>query len=428
MLATGDFLHPTLAGEPHLTKPPGAYWIIAAGLALFGRNEFGARFFGAVALVVSAWCVRAIGARLFGAASGSRAGWIFLSMLLPVAAGNTVSTDIYLTALGLGAIAFLVRSWTADRPGAWLAGSWALLGGAFLVKGPPAVLPFAGVVAGWLLGGRRLSPGRRWISVPGALLFVVIALGWFAWMVAEDPSRADSWWRGEVVDRVLTDTHNRSKAIWFYPAVLVAGTLPWTWLAAKGLARSWASPQGRLALGWFALPVLVFLLSVSKMWFYMVPVAAPLALFAAQACSRREEPLPARAPFFAAWLVLVAAVRTSVAFVEDDRDMRRLRREVAAVDPRGELPVALISGRDSWGLLFEFDGDLRLLEDPVEVRRKHPHATVAEEVARLRARGQDWIAVVEEDDGERALRREAGAAAEEVRRFESWRVYRVRAR
>ena len=43
----GNWLIPRLNYQPHLTKPPLTDWLVALGLAIFGENEFGARFFNA---------------------------------------------------------------------------------------------------------------------------------------------------------------------------------------------------------------------------------------------------------------------------------------------------------------------------------------------------------------------------------------------
>ncbi|HEY5996434.1 MAG TPA: phospholipid carrier-dependent glycosyltransferase, partial [Candidatus Deferrimicrobiaceae bacterium] len=47
MLATGDFVTPRLNGVVYIEKPPLYYWGCAASQAVFGQDEFGARFFGA---------------------------------------------------------------------------------------------------------------------------------------------------------------------------------------------------------------------------------------------------------------------------------------------------------------------------------------------------------------------------------------------
>ena len=52
MLASGDWLLPTLDGEhPHLTKPPMTYWALASSFGLLGTNEWAARLPGALAFV-----------------------------------------------------------------------------------------------------------------------------------------------------------------------------------------------------------------------------------------------------------------------------------------------------------------------------------------------------------------------------------------
>ncbi len=435
MIASGDWLHPTLEGRLHLTKPPGAYWLVAAGLELFGRNEFGARFFLGLAFVASALLVRRIGEDLCGREVGSRAGWIFLTMLLPCASGNTVSTDMFLLAFVLAAIACLFRAWTSAHAAAWIAASGAALGLAFFVKGPPSLLPFGAVVIGWTIVARSgaFASARRATTssiVAGAVLgvvaFAVLGLWWFVWMVAEDPERLDYWLESEVADRVFTNVHSRDKAFWFYFAVIVAGTLPWTWLGVRGARAAWKDAPGRVVLVWLALPFAFFQFTTSKMWFYLLPLTAPAALLAAMGSSRRESLLPAPARLLAAWMLVVVALRTGFAFFPDDRNTKQLRDLIASVEPTGKLPVALLSGANMWGLQFQFDGRLRYLTDPVTVTTGHAAASLDEEFAIRRAAGEDWIVVVDPGRGERAMKRVAGDGAERLFASDDWVIYRVR--
>ena len=43
MLASGDYLTPTLNQVLYFEKPPLYYWFTAVSFAVFGQNEFGAR-------------------------------------------------------------------------------------------------------------------------------------------------------------------------------------------------------------------------------------------------------------------------------------------------------------------------------------------------------------------------------------------------
>uniref|UniRef100_UPI00235297DB ArnT family glycosyltransferase n=1 Tax=Flexistipes sinusarabici TaxID=2352 RepID=UPI00235297DB len=53
MMVTGNYLEPQFEGVRHFHKPPFAYWMMAAGMKIFGMNGFGVRFFGVVAAVFS---------------------------------------------------------------------------------------------------------------------------------------------------------------------------------------------------------------------------------------------------------------------------------------------------------------------------------------------------------------------------------------
>ncbi len=66
MLAARDPLLPRLDGRPHLTKPPGTYLAVAAGLGTLGINPWGARAAGACAFLAWLLAARALGRTLAG--------------------------------------------------------------------------------------------------------------------------------------------------------------------------------------------------------------------------------------------------------------------------------------------------------------------------------------------------------------------------
>ena len=56
MLLTGDFLHPTLNGEPYFDKPLLGYWLIAlAARVTGGLNEWAVNLPSAVAGLLALW-------------------------------------------------------------------------------------------------------------------------------------------------------------------------------------------------------------------------------------------------------------------------------------------------------------------------------------------------------------------------------------
>lgn len=430
IVATGDWLHLTLHGRPHLTKPPGAYWAIAAGLELFGRNEFGARFFLGVAFAASALFVRLIGADLFDEAAGSRVGWIYLTMLFPVLGGSALTTDTFFTATQLGAFACVVRSWRSGRPGPWLAAAGAAFGLAFFVKGPPLLLTFAGFAAGWAWGARRVFQKSKVMSWAGAALFVALAFWWFAYMVIEDPSRADYWLKHEVVGRAFTTEHNRNNPWWIYLPVLVVGLFPWTLHALRGARSLWGDDRLVLVAAWVLVPLAGFCFFRSRLPLYVLPLAAPLALAAAFGARSPAGPLPARAGALAAWCVVLVAGRVAAAWAPSalgvdsiaKLDCGSIAKAVRAADPEGRLPVALLCGNAMYGLPFYFDGRITLLDDP-RVKREDRDQSLAEYAERHR--GDEWIAVVRAGGPERVARKALGPSLEPCPAPKGWLVFRV---
>ncbi|HEY4651774.1 MAG TPA: phospholipid carrier-dependent glycosyltransferase, partial [Pontibacter sp.] len=61
MLASGDWLHPRLLGILHYHKPPVTYMISSAGMAVFGINSFGVRFFLQISLLIQGVLVYRLG-------------------------------------------------------------------------------------------------------------------------------------------------------------------------------------------------------------------------------------------------------------------------------------------------------------------------------------------------------------------------------
>jgi 4-amino-4-deoxy-L-arabinose transferase-like glycosyltransferase len=64
MLATGDYLRPQIDFKPFHEKPPLFMWMQAAGMSLFGVNEFAARVPNAICGVITLLVLFRIGSRL----------------------------------------------------------------------------------------------------------------------------------------------------------------------------------------------------------------------------------------------------------------------------------------------------------------------------------------------------------------------------
>ncbi|HEY2954204.1 MAG TPA: glycosyltransferase family 39 protein [Candidatus Eisenbacteria bacterium] len=276
MRASGDWLVPRLDGIPHFHKPPLAYWITAAGFALCGTNEWGARLPVALASLLTLGFT-AMAARRTFAPLGVRPGlaaWVLGTTALSLAVGRALASDPFLAAT--------VAGFWALAPSPW---ATALLGLGFLDKGPVVLVPtvLAVLVVAALSRDRaplaRLGPARGW------WLFAAIALPWYLIAAASTPGLLRYFLTDQIWARYATTEHQRGGPPWYFVAVLIAGALPWTPALAAGIARTVrdrAALESRLLLAWLLVPLAFFSFSGSKLPAYLLPVFPAVALLAAR--------------------------------------------------------------------------------------------------------------------------------------------------
>ena len=289
MVESGDWLVPRLNGIEHFQKPPVIYWATAICLKLFGINEWAARLPSALAaagtLLLTAW----IGRRLGGPRIGLAAAGVLLACLEFFVLARSITPDMMMTFWIVAAIACFVRRATGGS-GWFEFGFFTAMGLGFLTKGPMAlVVPiFAGL--GWNFGRRRAGLAKtklRWF--PGMVFTTAIAMSWFAAMALRDPALYDYFVKYELVQRFASKTHGRSQPLLFFVPVLIAGIMPWLFVALTALLNwlglrnaGWRiSPTGWLLVGWTVPPLIILSLSGSKLFTYILPLIPALALWLA---------------------------------------------------------------------------------------------------------------------------------------------------
>ncbi len=291
MLADGDWLVPHLEGRPHLTKPPLTYWGAAAGMKLLGQNAWGARLVVAAAFFGTILCTAALARRWGLSTAQSRAsGLVFGSALLPFTGGHILTTDMLLTfwvTLGVLAAWQVWRGPGTPRPWRWC--FWLAFGLAFFTKGPPGLIPLLALGIFSALKSHR-PPRARLGSAAGLVAMLVIALWWYLLLSARDYLATGSWGVlrhftvGEMYGRFFTDEFKRSNSFMIYVYALSLGIAPWFFLWPGLIRRAWrtgwrgADDPWRFAILWLAVPYVIFTLSRSRMYLYVMPLFVPLAI------------------------------------------------------------------------------------------------------------------------------------------------------
>ncbi|MDA3913722.1 glycosyltransferase family 39 protein [Oleiagrimonas sp.] len=331
MLDSGNYLMPAFSPDRiNITKPPMTTWVIAGSMDLFGRNAWAVRAPYALAFVLTGLLLFAMGGRLV-----PDAPWlpslIYACSLVPFMGANVVSTDVLLTLFeALAALGF-VRSHfgprtATGRNGLWL--MWLGFGLAFLTKGPPGLLPLLGMAPfvlrrdGWPGLGRLFTP-------TGLLLFLVAGFSWYAIVVMRTPGLLHYYLHYEVYDRLFTGAQGRHSQ-WYgwivvYLPVLSLGTLPWWPAMGRGIRKAvhaacWRQWWGQATaplflLLWFAIPLVVFCLSRSRLPMYLLPLFLPLSLMLALDLRSRVDLTRNRQRLaLAAWILVLLTLKAVAAY------------------------------------------------------------------------------------------------------------------
>ena len=317
MHRTGQWLVPTLQGEPRVQKPPLTAWLTAAAVRAvsfrFMSNPdaeiraIGERFLawdvrwpallGACGMLVA---VYALGTLLHDWRLGLVAALVCGSSLMFLRQARLSTTDMQLALWVSVTNALLAWAVLRNRwwPGCVLGG--AALGLALMSKGPVAlvqtIVPVLAFVAWDRFGTLRaradataLQHGQRAARriVPAILigLLVMLTIG-FAWYVlmlvrADDPAALVQRWRSEVTREGATDIEADP---WYNYALIVPFMFPWVVFLIAGLAISLIAllkrQPSRLLMALFLLLVPLVIMSFFKdrKDRYALPMAGPAAV------------------------------------------------------------------------------------------------------------------------------------------------------
>lgn len=287
MLARGDWLVPTLQGEPYLDKPPLVYWLIMLSYRAFGTHDWAARLVPAVAVHATILATYLFGCRALGERPARLAALLLSAAPVFVGMSRLLLLDGVLTLCVTVAIfaAFEAVRGERLRWGWWLLAA-AACGLGLLAKGPVAeVLLIVPLWAYRRLTGRGAAAGwAGWLAFVG--LALALALPWYVALSLRLPEFVSYFFWDHNLGRFFAPgIHVRG--VWFYLPIVWLLLLPGSLLlipllrflttsAPEAAARR--SPE----LGFYALAggwcVLFFTLSSCKLPTYILPAVPCLAL------------------------------------------------------------------------------------------------------------------------------------------------------
>ena len=290
MAHSGDFLAPTLNGQPFYEKPILLFWLQAPLLRAFGSHEWALRLPPFIASC--AWILAIIGwwrARR-GEGEALAAAWIAATCLGVALVARAAAMDALINLL-LALTLFDLWLWIEGGRRFHLrrAALWAALGA--LAKGPVAlVIPAAVLIAYFALTPGARVRARALVDPWAWLILLAVALPWYVWYGVHSDG---AFWRyfllRENVGRLGGSLQGHGGGYGYYVVVLPLLLLPHTGVLAGLVAASrrlWAAPCERFLLLWFALVFLIFTLAGTKLPHYLLYGCTPLFLLGARCLPR----------------------------------------------------------------------------------------------------------------------------------------------
>jgi 4-amino-4-deoxy-L-arabinose transferase-like glycosyltransferase len=324
MLALGDWLTPRLNFVLYFEKPPLQYWLSALSMKAFGVNAVAARLPLALATFVAMGAAYLLARRL-GARRPLWAAFMAATTILSFISAQILTLDALFSAFLAASFALAVEAVVARYEGrsalGWTLGAFAAVALALLTKGLAAPVLLGGVVLAslpfaWRDRRLRNSVFRVLFDPFGWLLFLALSAPWFWFVEKANPGHARFFFIHEHFARYTSHVHARQGAKnplldkFYYVGTLLVGLLPWLSATVLGLARGWGfvrRRRGPMAEGaplhrWvvsfvllaFAVPLLFFSASGSKLTQYILPVVVPLVALACALEREGEEPAALR--------------------------------------------------------------------------------------------------------------------------------------
>lgn len=374
MLDSGDWWLPRLNPyREHLTKPPVTYWALAASFGSLGRTELAARLPNAVAFVLTGWLVLLLARRL-GLRRPWLAAFVWGTSLVPVLGANVVTTDTLLACLQTLAVWLWWRLQQSEPPQQrrWRWGMWLAFAVAFMVKGPPALLPLIPILV-FRRWQRSVTRQPSLVDPASATMFLFVGLGWYAWLVASKPELLHYFLGNEFIGRIFSDTHGRNGqwygAIKVYVPMALLALMPWGYYAIKirdqsrplpwqgAFWRGHSDPTTVLLWLWIALPLCVFVIAQSRLMLYVLPLAVPLSLLAGRAIDRHwlgALTLRRRVALFG-WLLIVLLIKGVTTRLDSTQDTRALASKINAITTINAQALLFLDIPGRYALRFYLD-------------------------------------------------------------------------
>lgn len=276
---TGNWLHPTLQGQPYLLKPPLMDWLIALSYKLGNIGEFTTRFPGAFLSACGVPLIYLVGREIFAQRLPAVCtASVYLTLLPVVRHGRLAMLDGTVISFFILLLLFLIKARQDKR---WGIGIGISLGLIALTKGILVIL-LGGIAFLFILADRQILLFKNpyfWLGIAIGTLPIT------AWYLAQWQYYGTTFWQvhfqSQGLERISQSVEGNSGQPWYYLIEILKYTLPWLLFLPGGLHLAWQKHQtswGILVL----IGTIVYLGTISlmgtKLPWYIMPLYPFFAL------------------------------------------------------------------------------------------------------------------------------------------------------
>lgn len=306
MVATGNYVVPTINSEMWLAKPPLLYWMMSIPVRIFGPTEFACRFFSAVGVGITCLLTFFIGKKLVGTKAGLWTIPILASSMLILVVGTSGITDALLLPFIVSVMAILMISAESGMSFIHIILMGIAIGLGILTKGPIGLMPMPAIAA-ILFFNRKNSNNTgqyiRRISLSlaiGAVIFLI-------WAIPVNISTNGEFFRvfvgRDIINRALRpmESHGGNLLLFlpYYPIIIIVGFFPWT-LHLPGafsavIGGRVGGKYGRVyLLSWIIPCVILMTLAATKLPHYIIFIwpALSLAVAGTISAAKKDQLIP----------------------------------------------------------------------------------------------------------------------------------------
>jgi 4-amino-4-deoxy-L-arabinose transferase-like glycosyltransferase len=294
---------PYLYGRPWLEKPALYYWRAMYVFKDFGVYDWAARL---PSVSFALWLV---GLTYLHMRRFRRGGHLDAALITAACVGilgfsRGASTDMQLAApISIGLLGWY--AWYETKSKFWLFDIYFFTAVATLAKGP--VAPFLVLLIVGCFAVLRKEWWIFWKSLwwPGIALYFAIVLPWFIAVQHQNPTFFQEFFLEHNLERFATNRYQHQQPTWYYLAVVLLATMPWTVIAMRAVVDGarmsiveWRIRHARLGkidarklpvsqpgdafpeflVLWALIPILFFSLSQSKLPGYILPSLPPITI------------------------------------------------------------------------------------------------------------------------------------------------------